>query len=207
MQSKFGFLGNCRSVAVSELHSVSHLIHLFNSHPWSTQFKGADQSAPYSPRRGWQYYTAQHGQEGSATLLLPVPVLTEYTLLPPDWRILYCSDLQLYQISLQTKESRRTDVPVEMVSYGAKLGLSHDNIYMDPNLTSVVGYVLSKVSFFDIFVFILHRWKRVVQIDRLFKETAQLAPCFQPPDETVGFYFNSKTGVLLDLGRGRSRLT
>lgn len=53
---------------------------------------------------------------------------------------------KLYQISLQTKESCRTDVPVEMVSYGAKLGLSHNNIYMDPNLTSVVGNFLQNLK-------------------------------------------------------------
>lgn len=49
----------------------------------------------------------------------------------------YC--LQLYQISLQTKKEYNADVPVEMISYSANLGFSHNSIYLDPNLSNVIG--------------------------------------------------------------------
>uniref|UniRef100_A0A3Q3WUZ4 AB hydrolase-1 domain-containing protein n=1 Tax=Mola mola TaxID=94237 RepID=A0A3Q3WUZ4_MOLML len=51
----------------------------------------------------------------------------------------------LYQISLQTKREHNTDAQVEMISYGANLGLSHSNIYLDPNLSNVVGKFLQNL--------------------------------------------------------------
>lgn len=88
-----------------------------------------------------------HHMGRKVAALLFIPALTKCTLLPPGWRTLYCCDRQLHQISLQTQESRRTQVPVQMVSYGAELGFSHNNIYLDADLTSVVRYVLPTVSF------------------------------------------------------------
>lgn len=125
------------------LQSLPSLNHHTHTHR-SAQFKGADQSAPYSACRGRQHHTASHGQKGTA-LLLPVCLVSLCTMLPPVWNTLYCSNLQLHQISLQAAKSRNTDVRVEMVSYSTNLGLSHNNIYLDPNLTNVVRCVLLKV--------------------------------------------------------------
>uniref|UniRef100_A0A8C9Z773 AB hydrolase-1 domain-containing protein n=1 Tax=Sander lucioperca TaxID=283035 RepID=A0A8C9Z773_SANLU len=51
----------------------------------------------------------------------------------------YNMGLKLYQISLQTKKEYNADVPVEMISYSANLGFSHNSIYLDPNLSNVIG--------------------------------------------------------------------
>lgn len=59
-------------------------------------------------------------------------------MLPPVWTTLHFFHLQLYQIALQAKEKYNTDARVEMITYSANLGLSHSNIYQDPNLPNVV---------------------------------------------------------------------
>ncbi|XP_076013395.1 lysophosphatidylserine lipase ABHD12-like [Genypterus blacodes] len=53
---------------------------------------------------------------------------------------------KLYQISLQTQKEHNKDVEVQMVSYSANLGYSHDNIYLDPNLSDVVEKFLQKLK-------------------------------------------------------------
>lgn len=53
---------------------------------------------------------------------------------------------KLYEISLQAKKEHNTDVQVEMISYSAKLGFSHNKIYLDPNLSNVVGKFLQKLT-------------------------------------------------------------
>ncbi|XP_041809271.1 lysophosphatidylserine lipase ABHD12-like isoform X1 [Chelmon rostratus] len=53
--------------------------------------------------------------------------------------------LKLYEISLQTKKQYNTDAQVEMISYGANLGMSHSSIYLDPNLSTVVGKFLQNL--------------------------------------------------------------
>lgn len=50
----------------------------------------------------------------------------------------FSSCLQLYQISLQTQKQQNTDAKVEMISYAANHGFSHNGIYLDPNLSNVV---------------------------------------------------------------------
>ncbi|XP_076605161.1 lysophosphatidylserine lipase ABHD12-like [Chaetodon auriga] len=57
----------------------------------------------------------------------------------------YHMGLKLYQMSLQTRKQHNTDAPVEMISYSADLGMSHSNIYLDPNLSTVVGKFLQNV--------------------------------------------------------------
>ncbi|XP_034418599.1 lysophosphatidylserine lipase ABHD12-like [Cyclopterus lumpus] len=52
---------------------------------------------------------------------------------------------KLYEISLQAKKESNTDVRVEMISYSATLGFSHNNIYLDPNLSNVVGKFLQNL--------------------------------------------------------------
>ncbi|CAG13224.1 unnamed protein product [Tetraodon nigroviridis] len=47
--------------------------------------------------------------------------------------------LELYQISLQARKETKTDVQVEMISYGASRGFGHNDIYLDPNLPDAVG--------------------------------------------------------------------
>lgn len=49
------------------------------------------------------------------------------------------SPLQLYQMSLQARKETRTHVQVEMISYSASRGFGHNDIYLDPNLSEVVG--------------------------------------------------------------------
>lgn len=51
--------------------------------------------------------------------------------------IFFC--FQLHQISLEAKKEHKTDVKVEMISYSANLGYSHNLLYLDPNLVNVVG--------------------------------------------------------------------
>ncbi|XP_034530973.1 lysophosphatidylserine lipase ABHD12-like [Notolabrus celidotus] len=58
----------------------------------------------------------------------------------------YHMGLKLYQISLQAKEEQNSAVPVEMISYKANLGFSHNNIYLDPNLTNVLGKFLQNLK-------------------------------------------------------------
>ncbi|XP_029316305.1 monoacylglycerol lipase ABHD12-like isoform X2 [Cottoperca gobio] len=53
---------------------------------------------------------------------------------------------KLYEISLQAKKQHNSDVQVEMISYDAHLGFSHNNIYLDPNLSHVVGKFLEKLQ-------------------------------------------------------------
>uniref|UniRef100_A0A3Q3KB84 AB hydrolase-1 domain-containing protein n=1 Tax=Monopterus albus TaxID=43700 RepID=A0A3Q3KB84_MONAL len=50
----------------------------------------------------------------------------------------YHMGVKLYQISLQAQKKYGTDVHVEMISYSANLGFSHNNIYLDPNLPNVM---------------------------------------------------------------------
>ncbi|TNN53738.1 Monoacylglycerol lipase ABHD12 [Liparis tanakae] len=46
---------------------------------------------------------------------------------------------KLYEISMQAKKEHNTDVHTEMISYSETLGFSHNNIYLDPNLSNVIG--------------------------------------------------------------------
>lgn len=58
----------------------------------------------------------------------------------------YGMGLKLYQISLQArKEQLNTDAPVEMISYSASLGYSHNRIYLDPDLADVVRGFLQRL--------------------------------------------------------------
>ncbi|XP_028995243.1 lysophosphatidylserine lipase ABHD12-like [Betta splendens] len=50
----------------------------------------------------------------------------------------YHMGLKLHQISREAQTQRNADIRVEMVSYPAKLGFGHNNIYLDPNLPNVV---------------------------------------------------------------------
>ncbi|XP_068195287.1 lysophosphatidylserine lipase ABHD12-like [Antennarius striatus] len=50
----------------------------------------------------------------------------------------YHMGLELYNIALQAKKEYNTDAHVEMISYSANLGLSHNDIYLDPKLPNVV---------------------------------------------------------------------
>ncbi|XP_070835233.1 lysophosphatidylserine lipase ABHD12-like [Chaetodon trifascialis] len=62
-----------------------------------------------------------------------------------DSVIPYHMGLKLYQMSVQTRKQRNIDVQVEMISYSADLGLTHSNIYLDPNLSTVVQKFLQNV--------------------------------------------------------------
>ncbi|XP_056914647.1 lysophosphatidylserine lipase ABHD12-like [Takifugu flavidus] len=53
--------------------------------------------------------------------------------------------LKLYQISLQARKKTETDAQVEMISYSARRGFSHNGIYLDPNLSDAVGSFLHKL--------------------------------------------------------------
>lgn len=57
----------------------------------------------------------------------------------PPLRLAFFSALQLYQISLQARKVTKTDVQVEMISYSGSRGFSHNDIYLDPNLSDAVG--------------------------------------------------------------------
>ncbi|XP_070698810.1 lysophosphatidylserine lipase ABHD12-like [Pempheris klunzingeri] len=57
----------------------------------------------------------------------------------------YHMGLKLYQTSLQAKKQHNTDVQVEMISYSANRGYSHSSIYLDPNLSKVVGKFLENL--------------------------------------------------------------
>ncbi|XP_008311181.1 monoacylglycerol lipase ABHD12 [Cynoglossus semilaevis] len=57
----------------------------------------------------------------------------------------YHMGLQLYKTLLQTQEKHSTEAPVEMISYRAELGFSHNRIYLDPNLSNVVKGFLRKL--------------------------------------------------------------
>ncbi|XP_045918298.1 lysophosphatidylserine lipase ABHD12-like [Micropterus dolomieu] len=57
----------------------------------------------------------------------------------------YHMGLKLYQISLQAKKKYNTNVRVEMISYSANLAFSHGKIYLDPNLSNVVGKFLQNL--------------------------------------------------------------
>ncbi|XP_033984938.1 lysophosphatidylserine lipase ABHD12-like [Trematomus bernacchii] len=59
-----------------------------------------------------------------------------------DHIVPYQMGLKLYEISLQAQKQYKTDVQVEMISYSADLGYSHNNIYLDPNLTNRLGNFL-----------------------------------------------------------------
>ncbi|XP_049917234.1 lysophosphatidylserine lipase ABHD12-like [Epinephelus moara] len=54
----------------------------------------------------------------------------------------YHMGLKLYEISLQAKKEYDRDVQVEMITYSADLGYAHNMIYLDPNLSNVVGKFL-----------------------------------------------------------------
>ncbi|XP_078133215.1 lysophosphatidylserine lipase ABHD12-like [Sander vitreus] len=75
------------------------------------------------------------------TLTSPILVLHS----KDDDIVPYNMGLKLYQISLQTKKEYNTDVPVEMISYSANLGFSHNSIYLDPNLSNVIGKFLQNL--------------------------------------------------------------
>lgn len=49
---------------------------------------------------------------------------------------------KLHQIALQARRQRYAEDQVHMVSYSGSLGYSHNYIYLDPNLASVVGRFL-----------------------------------------------------------------
>ncbi|KAK6306848.1 hypothetical protein J4Q44_G00219960 [Coregonus suidteri] len=51
---------------------------------------------------------------------------------------------KLYQIALQAHRQRDAEDQVDMVSYSESLGYSHNYIYLDPNLPSVVGRFLQR---------------------------------------------------------------
>lgn len=53
-----------------------------------------------------------------------------------------CVYPQLYQIALKAQKEQDGEGRVKMVSYPADLGYSHNYIYLDPNLSSVVGWVM-----------------------------------------------------------------
>ncbi|KAM4625722.1 lysophosphatidylserine lipase ABHD12-like [Polymixia lowei] len=53
---------------------------------------------------------------------------------------------KLYQISLQAQRERNVEGQVQMVSYNASLGYSHNYIYLDPSLSSVVGGFLQNLG-------------------------------------------------------------
>ncbi|XP_037342103.2 lysophosphatidylserine lipase ABHD12-like [Pungitius pungitius] len=57
----------------------------------------------------------------------------------------YHMGLKLHELSLQAKKEYDTDVQVEMISYNANLGFSHNNIYLDPNLSKVVRKFLQNL--------------------------------------------------------------
>lgn len=57
----------------------------------------------------------------------------------------YHMGLKLYEISLQAQREHNTDVQVEMISYSAHLGFSHNKIYLDPNLSNVVRKFLQNL--------------------------------------------------------------
>nr|XP_020478632.1 LOW QUALITY PROTEIN: protein ABHD12B [Monopterus albus] len=57
----------------------------------------------------------------------------------------YHMGVKLYQISLQAQKKYGTDVHVEMISYSANLGFSHNNIYLDPNLPNVMSGFLQSL--------------------------------------------------------------
>uniref|UniRef100_A0A672I1C8 AB hydrolase-1 domain-containing protein n=1 Tax=Salarias fasciatus TaxID=181472 RepID=A0A672I1C8_SALFA len=56
-----------------------------------------------------------------------------------DHVVPYHMGQQLYQISLEAQSKFSTDVKVKMVSYEASRGYSHSSMYLDPNLSDVVG--------------------------------------------------------------------
>ncbi|XP_044230288.1 lysophosphatidylserine lipase ABHD12-like [Thunnus albacares] len=58
----------------------------------------------------------------------------------------YHMGLKLHQISLEAQKEHKKDVKVEMISYGAHLGFSHNDIYLDPNLPVVVGRFLQTLK-------------------------------------------------------------
>eukprot|EP00064_Thunnus_orientalis_P010273 superscaffoldBa00001378_g10299 len=58
----------------------------------------------------------------------------------------YHMGLKLHQISLEAQKEHKKDVKVEMISYGAHLGFSHNDIYLDPNLPVAVGRFLQTLK-------------------------------------------------------------
>lgn len=80
--------------------------------------------------------------ENLKTLMSPLLLLHA----EDDNMVPYHMGLKLYQISLEAKKKRSSDVQVEMVTYGADLGFSHNNIYLDPNLPNVVGKFLQNLK-------------------------------------------------------------
>uniref|UniRef100_A0A672J6X7 AB hydrolase-1 domain-containing protein n=1 Tax=Salarias fasciatus TaxID=181472 RepID=A0A672J6X7_SALFA len=56
-----------------------------------------------------------------------------------DYMVPHHMGLKLYEIALQAQRERHTGVPVEMISYKAELGYSHNDVYLDPNLSDIVG--------------------------------------------------------------------
>uniref|UniRef100_A0A8C5GUR7 AB hydrolase-1 domain-containing protein n=1 Tax=Gouania willdenowi TaxID=441366 RepID=A0A8C5GUR7_GOUWI len=47
--------------------------------------------------------------------------------------------LKLYQISLQTRRRLNTSAEVKMISFSARHGYSHNNVYLEPGLPTMVG--------------------------------------------------------------------
>ncbi|XP_061699465.1 lysophosphatidylserine lipase ABHD12-like isoform X2 [Syngnathoides biaculeatus] len=62
-----------------------------------------------------------------------------------DDMVPYQMGQKLYQISARTHRDRSEDVPLEMISYPASRGFSHNDIYLDPGLAKSVGEFLHKV--------------------------------------------------------------
>ncbi|KAL7379792.1 hypothetical protein ABVT39_005951 [Epinephelus coioides] len=62
-----------------------------------------------------------------------------------DHIVPYHMGLKLYEISLQAKKEYDRDVQVEMITYSADLGYAHNMIYLDPNLSNVVGKFLQNL--------------------------------------------------------------
>ncbi|XP_028293244.1 monoacylglycerol lipase ABHD12-like [Gouania willdenowi] len=53
--------------------------------------------------------------------------------------------LKLYQISLQTRRRLNTSAEVKMISFSARHGYSHNNVYLEPGLPTMVGSFLQNL--------------------------------------------------------------
>ncbi len=137
----------CREMCVKEDNNINFILLLKTSlivktyfhpntftvwRPWLVHFSSCMQRMTTSCRITWAW------RYSSSSFLLPL-TKSLWMLQPLLGITLHFFCLQLYQISLQTKKIYNSDVQVEMITYNAKLGLSHNNIYLDPNLSDVVG--------------------------------------------------------------------
>ncbi|XP_051942610.1 lysophosphatidylserine lipase ABHD12-like [Hippocampus zosterae] len=62
-----------------------------------------------------------------------------------DDMIPYRMGQKLYQISSRTHRELSKEIPLEMISYPATRGFSHNDIYLDPDLATSVGDFLRKL--------------------------------------------------------------